>query len=167
MYVTIKRDLLRTFKTTDLFIWARLAGQILLAVRGNFSPLEQDKIQETKPKWWHKKSYPSRLLPLLALILHTKLINILLRWKYIQCKSYVILAATVAELFWPYFVKKSFVLITRAGGLIWENFIPLGNSHPVETGTARHYQKKNLKLLSYKERGWIPTMINSAILQNY
>ena len=167
MYGTIKRDLLRKFKTTDLFIWARLAGQILLAVRGNFRTVDQEKIQETKPKWWHKKCYPSRLLPLLALILRTKLIHILLKWKYIQCKSYVILAATAAELFWPYFVKKSFVLITRAGGLIWETFIPLGNSHPVETGTARHYQKKNLKLRTYKEGGWMPTMIYSVILQNY
>ena len=31
---------------------ARLPGQILLSVHmGNFSPVDQDEMQETKPKW--------------------------------------------------------------------------------------------------------------------
>ena len=41
---------------------ARLPGRILLSVHmGNFSPVDRDEIQETKPKWWNINWYRLRL----------------------------------------------------------------------------------------------------------
>jgi len=41
---------------------AQLLGQILWSVHmGDFSPVNLDEIQETKPKWWNINLYHSRL----------------------------------------------------------------------------------------------------------
>ena len=82
------------------------------------------------------------------------------------------MAVTVAKA--KLLCEKGFVLVTRAGVNI-----PVGNFHPLETGTARYYQKNNFKVLTYKEGrggggvdaiqggegGSMPMMIYSVILQ--
>ena len=48
---------------------AQLLGQLLWSVHfGNFSLVDRDEIQETKPKWWNIKLYSSQLLWLCAVL---------------------------------------------------------------------------------------------------
>ena len=81
---------------------ARLSGRILLSVHmGNFSPVDRDEIQQKKKKQKKKnKMVEHKFVSLPAVValgtfvtFLTKLIRILLKWKYMQDKNYTILAA--------------------------------------------------------------------------
>ena len=80
---------------------ARLPGQLLLSVHmGNFSPVDRDEIQQKKTKNKKNKMVEHKFVSLPAVValgtfvtFLTKLIRILLKWKYMQDKNYTILAA--------------------------------------------------------------------------
>ena len=103
---------------------ARLPGPILLSVHmGNFSPVDRDEIQETKPKWW---TYTCIVLGFRSCVnssnftykanLHTPKVEIHTRQKLCHFGCYVAKAKL--------FCLKSFVPVTRPGVFIWENFHP-------------------------------------------
>ena len=75
-----------------------------------------------------------------------KLIRILLKWKYIQDKNYVIFWRYVAKA--KLFCLKSFVPVTQAGVFKWENFYPdyrdLGNraSPASQMNTSKFLRRK-------------------------
>ena len=87
---------------------ARLPGRILLSVHmGNFSPVDRltglkfNKTNMVK----HKLVSFATVIALWSLVnLLVKLIRMLLKWKYIHCKNYAILAAMMRKR--SYFVKK-------------------------------------------------------------
>ena len=81
---------------------------------GNFSPVNRDENSRNKTKMVKYKlaSFATVVALWTLLTLLIKLIRMLLKWKYIDCKNYAILAA-------------SFVLVTRSGVFIWEIFIPV------------------------------------------
>ena len=69
---------------------------LLFVYMGNFSPVDRDAIKETQPKSWveHKLASFAAVVALWTLqILLTKLIALLLKWKYLQGKNYSIFAA--------------------------------------------------------------------------
>ena len=98
----------------------------------NFVVCSYGKFQPGRPGWnsrnktnmvKHKLVSFATVIALWTLLnLLIKLIRTLLKWKYIHCKNYAILAAMMRKR--SYFVKKSFVSVTRAGVFTWENFHP-------------------------------------------
>ena len=100
---------------------ARLPGRILLFFHMiNFSPVDRDEIQETKPKWW---TYTCIVLGFRSFVnssnftykanLHTPKVEIHTRQKLCHFGCYVAKAKL--------FCLKSFVPFTRAGVFTWEN----------------------------------------------
>ena len=63
---------------------------------GNFSPVDRDEIQETKPKCRNKLVSFATVVALWTLVtLLIRLIRMRLKWKYINCKNYATLAAFI------------------------------------------------------------------------
>ena len=81
---------------------------------GNFSPVDRDEIQEKETKIVkHKLVLFTIVVALWTLVtLLIKLICILLKWKYIDCKKYAVLAGMMRKR--SYFVKK---VSSRSPGL--------------------------------------------------
>jgi len=121
---------------------ARLPGRILLSVHmGNFSPVDRDEIQETKPKLWNIYLSRSRLVCRCFVDScnftnegksHTSEVKIHARQKLCHFGSYVAKAKL--------FSHKSFVPVTRAGCSYGKIFITVTEISKTEisiTGPAR------------------------------
>ena len=121
---------------------ARLPGRILLSVHmGNFSPVDRDEIQETKPKLWNIYLSRSRLVCRCFVDScnftnegksHTSEEKIHARQKLCHFGSYVAKAKL--------FSHKSFVPVTRAGCSYGKIFITVTEISKTEisiTGPAR------------------------------
>ena len=90
---------------------------------GNFSPVDRDEIQETKPKWGTYtcivhgcRSFVNSSIFTYNANLHTPKVEIHTRQKLCYFSCYVAKAKL--------FCQKTFVPITRTGVFIWENFHP-------------------------------------------
>ena len=78
----------------------------------NFSPVDRDEKNKTKMVKHKLVSFAAVIALWTLVTLQMKLIRTLLKWKYIHCKNYAILAAMIRKR--SYFVKK---VSSRSPGL--------------------------------------------------